>query len=271
MATGALPDLAQFEVLLAAHGGSDLAYLRQHWRRFVVTKARVETSQALPAGAVVLDIGAHWLQQAALYALAGQRVLAMDLPATLAATEVRSLAAALAIELLTESNLEQATALRALPEDSVDLVLCTEVIEHLAFNPVALWRGIYRVLKPGGRIVLTTPNYYALRGRAWGFWRFFSGRGGGLSVTSLLGQQSLSHHWKEYSAWELRRYFTLLSSDFRLRQLAYLQEHAPLAMSGLAGRLARGCEALVPPLRPNLYLEIELTEKRQGIAIEPTW
>ncbi len=271
MPAPASPSLAEIEALLARHGGSDLDYLRHHWQRFVATRARIEASQPLPPGAVVLDIGAHWLQQSVLYALAGQRVLALDLPATLAAAEVQSLAAALAIELLVEPDLERAATFASLPENSIDLVLCTEVIEHIPFNPVALWRAIHRVLKPGGRIVVTTPNYYALRGRAWGLARFLRGHGGGLGVASLLAHRSHAHHWKEYSARELKQYFQLLSPDFHVRQCAYLKEHAPLDMSGRAGRLARQLEALLPPLRPGLYLEIELGAKHHGITIEPGW
>lgn len=271
MTAPASPSLAQIEALLADHGGSDLDYLRHHWQRFVETRRRIQVSRPLPPGALVLDIGAHWLHQSVLYALGGQRVIALDLPASLTAAEVQSLARALAIELIVEPELERAAALAALPTDSVDLVLCTELIEHIAFNPVALWRAIHRVLKPGGRIVMTTPNYYALRGRAWGLGRFLRGGGGGLDVRALLGLHSHSHHWKEYSARELMQYFRLLSPDFQLRRCDYVEEHAPLAMSSTAGRLARRVETLLPPLRPSLYLEIELGHKHHGITIAPGW
>jgi 2-polyprenyl-3-methyl-5-hydroxy-6-metoxy-1,4-benzoquinol methylase len=48
---------------------------------------------------------------------------------------------------------------QALPEDSgsLDAVLALEVIEHLE-NPRAFLREIARVLKPGGSLVLSTPN-----------------------------------------------------------------------------------------------------------------
>ncbi len=44
-----------------------------------------------------------------------------------------------------------------LPPASFDLVLCSEVIEHIPDSPGALW-GIHRVLKPGGLLVLSTPQ-----------------------------------------------------------------------------------------------------------------
>lgn len=41
-----------------------------------------------------------------------------------------------------------------------DIALCSEVIEHLHDSPVAL-SNIYRALKPGGHLILTTPNRYS--------------------------------------------------------------------------------------------------------------
>ncbi|WP_240902228.1 class I SAM-dependent methyltransferase [Wenzhouxiangella sp. XN24] len=43
------------------------------------------------------------------------------------------------------------------PEASFDLIWCSEVIEHLV-SPEAFVSECNRVLKPGGRLVLTTPN-----------------------------------------------------------------------------------------------------------------
>jgi len=43
-----------------------------------------------------------------------------------------------------------------LPGDSVDIVLCTQVLEHLKYPPRAL-QEIRRLLKPGGKLYLTVP------------------------------------------------------------------------------------------------------------------
>lgn len=47
-----------------------------------------------------------------------------------------------------------------LPSGCADLVLCSEVIEHIADSQAAL-REIHRLLRPGGVLVLTTPQRYS--------------------------------------------------------------------------------------------------------------
>lgn len=45
-----------------------------------------------------------------------------------------------------------------LPNESLDLVLCCEVIEHMDVDPMYLMAEINRVLRPGGTLLMTTPN-----------------------------------------------------------------------------------------------------------------
>jgi SAM-dependent methyltransferase len=44
------------------------------------------------------------------------------------------------------------------PDDTFDVVMFAEMIEHLAVNPVWALSEIHRVLKPGGHLIVTTPN-----------------------------------------------------------------------------------------------------------------
>jgi glycosyltransferase involved in cell wall biosynthesis/SAM-dependent methyltransferase len=46
---------------------------------------------------------------------------------------------------------------------SFDTVLCCELIEHLPADPMHMMSEINRILKPGGHLVLTTPNLGSLR------------------------------------------------------------------------------------------------------------
>ncbi|QSR88431.1 class I SAM-dependent methyltransferase [Methylacidiphilum caldifontis] len=61
-------------------------------------------------------------------------------------------------------------------DNSFDIVTCTEVIEHLE-NYRGLFREIYRVLKPQGLVILSTPNLLNIKSRlrffSFGFWNLF--------------------------------------------------------------------------------------------------
>jgi len=50
------------------------------------------------------------------------------------------------------------------PDGHFSTVLCCELIEHLFEDPMHLMCEVNRILKPGGHLVLTTPNVAALRG-----------------------------------------------------------------------------------------------------------
>lgn len=57
------------------------------------------------------------------------------------------------------------------PEGKYDVVAMSQVIEHVA-DPVALLKEGRRVLRPGGRLVLSTPNARSLAHRLYGrHWR----------------------------------------------------------------------------------------------------
>jgi glycosyltransferase involved in cell wall biosynthesis/SAM-dependent methyltransferase len=47
--------------------------------------------------------------------------------------------------------------------ESFDTVLCCELIEHLFADPMHMMSEISRILKPGGHVVITTPNLGSLR------------------------------------------------------------------------------------------------------------
>ena len=63
-------------------------------------------------------------------------------------------------------NLDSISKVMGATDASVDFVICTEVVEHL-YNPAHVLKEIARVLRPGGRLYLTTNNvaywFYALR------------------------------------------------------------------------------------------------------------
>src|SRR5256885_14362500 len=51
-----------------------------------------------------------------------------------------------------------------LNSDTVDWILCLDVLEHLQ-NPMKLMVEIHRVLHVGGRVIINVPNHFDLTGR----------------------------------------------------------------------------------------------------------
>ena len=51
------------------------------------------------------------------------------------------------------------------PDDYFDMITCTEVIEHFHNSPKPCIQEMRRVLKDGGYVLLTTPNYASLKNR----------------------------------------------------------------------------------------------------------
>lgn len=84
------------------------------------------------------------------------------------------------------------------PDDSFDVLLFCEMLEHMLMNPVAALREMHRVLKPGGVLVLTTPNVARLDNA-------LSLIGGGNIYDPYSGFGPYGRHNREYTSHELRR------------------------------------------------------------------
>ena len=57
------------------------------------------------------------------------------------------------------------------PENTYDAVINTQVLEHVP-DPLAALKEMNRVLKPGGRLLLTVPLTAPLHGEPWNFFQF---------------------------------------------------------------------------------------------------
>ena len=100
---------------------------------------------------------------------------------------------------------------------AVDIVFSTQVIEHVP-NPGLMIRECYRVLKPGGYLILTGPFYWPLHEEPFDFHRFT--------------KYGFAHYLSEagFSEWEIKedggdwaQFFLSLSLRFSPRWLAPLR------------------------------------------------
>ena len=83
-------------------------------------------------------------------------------------------------------------------DDEFDLVIFAEIIEHLLNDPCSVLREIKRVLKPGGTLILTTPNVARLENVA----RLISGAN---IYDPYSGYGPYGRHNREYNRHELEQ------------------------------------------------------------------
>jgi SAM-dependent methyltransferase len=82
------------------------------------------------------------------------------------------------------------------PDASFDIVLCCEILEHLGSNPSHLLRESHRILKPGGYLMLSTPNAVRLENTL----RMLRGEN---VYAPYSGYGIYGRHNREYSPWEV--------------------------------------------------------------------
>jgi len=260
-------DCEDYIALFKSYGETDPDYLRKHYARFCDTQHLFYQNNPAFEGKRILDMGAHWLHQAVLYTQDGFTVTAADFPETIEKDSIKKLASEYNIDLFSYQDISTSDAFSHFPDNSFDVIIFTEFLEHITFNPVELWKSLYRILSPRGRIIITTPNYYYFPRRARAFMRMLSRMGGGLSVDQILNTHTYGHHWKEYSAREIKRYFETLSPDFAVRRLAYAHDFTQYRRSP-----PKFIVNAIPILfKCNIYADIELAFKDAGIVIDPCW
>jgi SAM-dependent methyltransferase len=102
------------------------------------------------------------------------------------------------------------------PDGHFATVLCCELIEHLTEDPMHLMSEINRIVKPGGHLVLTTPNIGSLRGIA----AILEGYHPGVFTAYIRPRadgEVEARHNREYAPKEIER--LLLNSGFTVTRL----------------------------------------------------
>lgn len=127
-------------------------------------------------------------------------------------------------------------------EETFDVALCLEVLEHMASDPMHMLAGINRALKPGGLLVLTTPN-----SASWGaLARVMIGQQP-YSFSPFYGIRGLvNRHNREYTVREIEQLTVDAGFDVvqlttfgeKLRQLSL---RAMATIAGLPGILTGKC------------------------------
>lgn len=105
-------------------------------------------------------------------------------------------------------------------DGSFDMIVCSEVLEHLNFNPLPVFCEMNRLLKNGGHFLIGTPNHCNIVKRLL----LLNGQSIHNPIQHLVWQLnpsatfSIGLHWREYTASELMQMFSLTGFEVILHR-----------------------------------------------------
>jgi 2-polyprenyl-6-hydroxyphenyl methylase/3-demethylubiquinone-9 3-methyltransferase len=260
--------LTDVEAAVRADGhDQDLSYLMEHRARIRRTLQRVCELRA--PGAVVLDIGSHYLHLSSALAVLGFDVVAMDVSAFAAHPAMVARGARFGIRASAVDRIDTGDFLSGL-DGTIDCVIFTEILEHITFNPVLFWRRVYELMSVGGLIYLTTPNALTPWQMLHQLKTMATLKGIGLSPSEIFYTVTYGHHWKLYSTHEVVEYFGMLSPDFDVEVSTF---NFPTSSQGRSLKdgvrnLVRGTASAFPVFRDQIEAVIRL-KARTRWAMEP--
>jgi 2-polyprenyl-3-methyl-5-hydroxy-6-metoxy-1,4-benzoquinol methylase len=130
-------------------------------------------------------------------------------------------------------------------DESFDIVLLTEVLEHLRDYPIRALTEARRILRPTGVVLVTTPNAASLQNRL----RLVLGRSVHTPLPDWMFGLPHARHAREYTAAELRELVT--RSGLRVVSLEGRHFHVKSGRQGHAAVMAKRLLDLVARARPS--------------------
>ncbi len=187
---------------------------------------------ALAPTGTVLEIGSAPCHMTALLKLSGYTIVGVDVNPDRVADLIRQ------FDLdVRRCDIERSTL--PFEDDAFACILLCDIFEHLRIDLVFVLSEINRVLAPGAKLVLTTPNVYSLPSLG----RFLLGQSIADPCEEFGKLRSLGHmgHVREYSAHEVARF--LEASGLSVQSIDY-RYHANVR--GWRGKLLRMAYRLAP-------------------------
>lgn len=209
-------------------------YLKYHQERLALDLDWLSSS--LERSSRILEVGGFPFFLTSALLDRGYRLEVIDKLSDLAATLTQSHGLK-----VTECDIER----EKLPfaDGSFDDILFNEVFEHMRLDLVGTMEEVFRVLRPKGRLWLSTPNLGSLRGiinlllknESWAV------VGDGVYAQYMhLRKTGWMGHVREYTSKEVVDF--LLAIGFKLEVLVY--------RGGYTNPLAQGLSTLIPRLNP---------------------
>ncbi|WP_057936977.1 class I SAM-dependent methyltransferase [Algoriphagus resistens] len=255
-------------------GSNDREYFEFHKNRFKRFDRFLNTlPKRMPNSSTdikVLEIGSHYLHTSILLSSRGFLVDAMDVGEFWQLDFVKERAKRYGLSATVENDISRLRSFQN-THNKYDLVVFTEILEHITFNPIRFWKQIYQILKPGGLIYISTPNAFALPNYVRAIKNAFGLKSIGITVDDIFSKVTYGHHWKEYSAKEIKKYFKALSPDFEVEVNPYSYKVYDLRPPHLMFKLLSKLGNMTNTFAEDLEVIVSLKQKNKWGIEEPEY
>jgi SAM-dependent methyltransferase len=141
-------------------------------------------------------------------------------------------------------------------DEEFDAVVLTEVLEHLREYPARSLGEILRILRPGGRLYLTTPNSAYIVNRL----RLLAGRTVHTSLADWIGGLPHARHAREYTFSEINH--LLAHVGFRVLSQSSRHFYLDTGRTGLGSHVGKVVLDRIARARPTLGPSIIVVAER---------
>ena len=208
----------------------------------------------------ILDIGSGRLILSSYLSNSGSSLVAFDLPKAFENRYVKERAKSYSIDLVGSQIKSGRKYKLPFKNSSFEMVLMTEVFEHLNFSPVFVLNEIRRVLKDNGYFILTTPNVHSFENKI----RFSLNKNIYGNFEKYLEGSPFDYHWREFEKRELL--YVLKKCNFKViksyycndilynKYNSYLYENYPIKIKAYLKKIIYILFTLVPFLKKQIIV-----------------
>lgn len=268
----AITELADFDLVVTEEAASapPSHYLRDHRHEYVRTVRDILRTRppGLDGEVKVLEIGAFFGAVCIALTRLGYNVTAADIPEYI---ELPEQVKRYARHGISTKGVRLENYKLPFEDESFDVLIMCEVLEHLNFNPLPLIKEINRILKPNGLFYLSLPNLARAKNRLL----LLQGKAPGVTVGEFYAQLDPSQaviangHWREYTMSEVKE--LLEPMGFRLQEHYYFSVGETEQSGALRKRLGRWFYRTFPALKENqTALAIRETRTARTLTIPTT-
>jgi SAM-dependent methyltransferase len=223
-------------------------YLRAHRHEYIRTLNDVLAFAERHECKRVLEIGAFFGVVSVCLSKRGFAVSAVDIPEYMLMAEQKRRYEHYAID---TAGVRLQDYLLPFEDESFDVVIMCEVLEHLNFNPLPLLKEINRIGRPDSLFYLSLPNLAQYMKRL----RLLFGRPILIPIQSYFDQldpdklEIVNDHWREYTGPEIRE--LLERMGYRIERQYYFSVVETFKKPSLKNRLTRTVYKLFPAFKEN--------------------